>query len=72
MTAVRILIVQGPHFSLPSGDAVSMDRLQYMGFVLRVHGLCTASTWLLYFEYMGFVLPAQRLNDDECWQAWSG
>ena len=33
-------------------------RGKYMGFVLQVHGLCTASTWPLYCKYMGFVLRA--------------
>jgi hypothetical protein len=32
---------------------------QYTAFVLQVHGLCTANTWLLYSKYTGFVLPPE-------------
>ena len=32
------------------------SMVEYMGFVLPVHGFCTPRTWALYSEYMGFVL----------------
>ena len=39
-----------------SGKILSIS--QYMNFVLKVHGLCTASTWLLYLKYTGPVLAS--------------
>ena len=42
-----------------------MVRLQYMGLVLRVHGLHTHSTWALYSEYKAHVLSSA----DSVWPA---
>ena len=43
-----------------------------MGFVLRVHEPCTASTWLLYCEYMGFVLCQMSAYESDKWLCMGG
>ena len=32
------------------GGSTKALYCEYMGFVLRVHGFCTASTWALYYR----------------------
>ena len=43
---------------------MSRLRLQYMGLVLAVHGLCTHSTRLLYSEYKDHVLKQRERGED--------
>jgi len=49
-------LLSPPEHVIHTVDDNTKHRRQYMARVLAVHGLCTHSTWLLYSQYMAFVL----------------